>query len=78
MATYSGDTRSLYFDIGLSDDGQNYTKVYDGMTSGKTIDFEQFNFTKKAARFVRITGYGTTEAGGTWNSITELRAALKK
>ena len=78
MATYSGDTRSLYFDISLSDDGQNYTKVYDGMTSGKTTDFEQFNFTKKAARFVRITGYGTTEAGGTWNSITELRAALKK
>ena len=78
MATYNGDKRSLYFDIAVSGDGADFTTVYSGMTGGHTNDYEQYDFAKCNARYVRIICYGTSEAGGTWNSITELMVGLKK
>lgn len=76
LATYQGSARSLIFKILVSEDGKNYTEVYDGRTSGKTDDLEAFNIGEQKAKHIRISCYGTTT--GDWNSITELIAAHTK
>lgn len=69
LATYSGNARKLYFDVEVSTDGKNYTKIYEGETGGQTEDYEKYPVSSVKARFVRLNCYGTT--AGKWNSISE-------
>lgn len=73
IAVYQGgndDGRKQYFEILVSTDGINYTRVYTGESSGTTIDKEIFPITPSKCRYVKIDCNGTSV--GTWNSLTEV------
>lgn len=69
-AWYSGNVRSSFFNIELSEDGEQWTRVYDGFSSGETLEHEQYRFTSKSARYIRINGFGNNQS--LWNSIAEI------
>lgn len=70
IAFYSGDKRSTLFDILVSSDGEAWTKVYSGQSSGTTKNLESFSFQEVSAQYVRIVGYGNTL--NLWNSLAEV------
>ncbi len=70
IAWYKGDERSAEFDIEVSDDGERWTYVYGGVSSGEELSPEHHPFSSIAARYVRIVGHGNSE--NMWNSITEV------
>ena len=67
---YSGNTRIVSFDVSLSDDGNNFVKVFSG-NSGKTLSEENYNFSQESARYVRVTVTKNTQ--NNWASISELK-----
>ncbi|MBB3111533.1 hypothetical protein FHS18_003601 [Paenibacillus phyllosphaerae] len=76
MAFYNGQMRKTIFELEVSVDGEQWTKVYDkiegGNSSGTTNGFELFVFDESHnARYVRFIGYGNNL--NLWNSISELR-----
>jgi unsaturated chondroitin disaccharide hydrolase len=70
IALNKGDKRTARFEIQLSTDGTNWTKVWSGVASGTTLQQETYDFADRSARYVRFVGHMNTE--NTWNSITEL------
>ena len=64
------DGRKQLFEIHVSKDGENYTRVYAGESSGATIEKEIFPITPSECRYVKIECNGTNI--GEWNSITEV------
>lgn len=71
MAWYNGTTRTYYFDIEISEDGEKWTKVIEnGASSGKSSDLEKFSVGGKKARYVKYVGGGNTT--NLWNSLTEI------
>ncbi len=72
MSFYNGAARKTMFDIEISNDNENWTKVFDGESSGKTIKYEYFNIGMQKARYIKINGKGTS-TGEAWLSITEMR-----
>lgn len=70
LSIYLGDERSQIFEVQVSEDGKNYTTVFDGSSSVMTTDMEYAKFSPAKARYVKFVGYGHTT--GTWNSITEI------
>jgi len=72
MAFYYGDSRQTYFEILVSDDGKEWTKVIaSGTSSGTTSDFEYWDINKKA-RYIRYVGNGNNR--NDWNSVVEMTA----
>lgn len=69
LAFMSGNIRSQFMKLEVSEDGVDYKAVFEGQASGETLDLETFTFPKTIGRYIRFTGKGTT--AGTWNSITE-------
>ena len=76
IAFYSGDQRSTYFDILVSEDGENWETVSICQSSGLTLEFEYFLFdTAKKAKYIRLDCRGNnSSASYKWNSITEVKA----
>jgi len=76
IAFYSGNQRSAYFNILLSEDGENWETVSLCQSSGLTLDFEYFLFdTAKKAKYIRLDCRGNnSSASYKWNSITEIKA----
>lgn len=77
LAYAQGDKRNYLFDIEVSEDGVNYTKVIsNGSSCGLTTGLEAFDMGDVKARYVKYVGYGhtvtATGASGEWNSITEI------
>ncbi len=76
LAFMSGETRSNVFKIDVSEDGINYTTVFEGKSSGKTSDLEKYDFDVVWARYVRYTGFGNENSVGEminpWNSVAEV------
>lgn len=70
LAFYNGDQRKAYFSISLSNDGTNFSEVYNGESSGTTSGVQTYNFTDQEARYVKIIGKGNSV--NSWNSITEV------
>ena len=70
VAFYQGDSRTAAFDIEVSVDGSSWVGVFQGGSSGTTLDQEQFNFADTSERYVRIVGHGSS--ANDWNSITEV------
>lgn len=71
IAFFSGDTRTAYFTISSSTDGEHWHTVYDlGESSGLTSDPEVFHFDAVQARYIRINGSGNSTSR--WNNITEV------
>ena len=72
IAFYNGNTRSSTFDIQCSLDGVNFTTVSaNRVSSGTSLNLENFNFTATAAKYVRILGHGNSS--NAWNSYTEVK-----
>jgi beta-galactosidase len=73
IAFYNGNSRRAYFDIHVSDDNSTWTPVLTGgISSGTTIDFEEFDFPDTSARYLRITGNGNSGSNWDWNSYCEV------
>ncbi|MBO9609006.1 MAG: DNRLRE domain-containing protein [Paenibacillaceae bacterium] len=69
LAFYAGDTRTANVDIVLSEDGDNWTTVFSGSSSGTTQDLQFFDFAAASARYVKVIGRGNSQSA--WNNITE-------
>ncbi len=79
LAFWKGNQRIFSFEIYVSDDGVNYTKVLERETSGTTEEMEIYELEKPVtARFVKFVGHGSNAAvNGEWNNVLEM-AALEK
>ena len=71
VAIYRGNERINYFDLQVSEDGTNWTTVFEGGSSGTTTELEQYDLGGISGRYVRFFGHGLNN--GTWNSVTEFR-----
>jgi hypothetical protein len=68
---YNGNQRQNNFVISVSNDGNTFTPVFTGKSSGTTLSPERYNLPANTVdRFVRITVNGNTE--NNWASITEI------
>jgi len=67
----SGTARQYTYILEISTDGKNWTKVFDGQSSGTTSWCEYTELGGKMAKYVRYKGYGNTVNG--WNSVTEVQ-----
>lgn len=70
ICTYLGNERSQLLDIEISEDGENYTTVFTGATSGTTDGMEAIPIETVRGKYVRLLCHGTDK--GTWNSICEI------
>ncbi|MBQ4110186.1 MAG: discoidin domain-containing protein [Clostridia bacterium] len=70
IAVMYGTKRTTKYDISLSVDGVNYSKLFEGQSSGKSDMVEVQDMKNTNARYIKIDCYGNSE--GTWNSITEV------
>lgn len=79
MSFMSGDSRNYSLRISVSADNIEYTEVFNGTSSGKSLDYEIFDIEHQKARYVKIdgNGYFSSNGGvpGTWNSWTEVAVA---
>ena len=71
IAWYKGDARHYNFDISVSKDGNAYTNVFSGTSSGQTSQMEINNFQDIDGRYVKVTVNGNSE--NEWASITEMK-----
>ena len=72
IAFYKGDQRQAEFSVATSLDGNTWTpQLSHAVSSGKTADYESFDFVTTQAAYIRITGHGNTYSD--WNSILEAR-----
>ncbi len=70
MAFLSGDKNVAAFKILYSEDGINFTEVYDGLATGTTSGWESLDI-PASVRYVRFVGMGNTRASMATN-LTEL------
>lgn len=71
LAFFNGASRLTFFSIHLSKDSITFDELFNGSSSGTTLNLENFDFADQPARYVKIVGYGNSQS--TWNSITEAR-----
>lgn len=71
VAVYNGAASKAIFDIELSEDGVNFTKVFSGKSSGTTIGLEGYDCKGMNAKYVRYVGSGRENSQ--WNSVTEIQ-----
>ncbi len=72
IAQYGGtDGKQAIFELEVSQDGENWTKVWEGKASGTTVSMEPYDMKNTTAKYVRYHGYGRTNS--MWNSITEVK-----
>ena len=71
FAFYNGHKRYTIFAVHVSTDGNAWTEVFNGNSSGTTAALEYFYESDAGidAKYVRFTGYGNSKNG--WNNITE-------
>jgi hypothetical protein len=70
IAWFNGNQRASAFAIEVSTNGQDWTEVYSGDSSGTTLELEPYTFDNVTARYVRIVGFGNS--ANLWNSLTEV------
>jgi hypothetical protein len=66
---YRGNQGRMNFEIQVSDDGDSYTTVYSGQSSGTTTAEETYDFPDVSARYVRLVGHGNSV--NNWNLVAE-------
>lgn len=76
IAFWKGNERISKLKIEISEDGQNYSTVYEGDSCGITSDSEVFTTDGVSARYVRTTFYGTS--AGNWNSILDISVLARQ
>ena len=71
VAFHQGSSRVQRFDIEVSNDGDDWTLVWSGQSSGTTLALEPFEFPNMAARYARIVGHGSSTSNLV--ALTEVR-----
>jgi hypothetical protein len=74
IAWYKGNERQNKFVISTSIDGKSYKNVLSTVSSGNTSSFENYVFSDKLARYIKITVNGNTQ--NNYASIVEIRAQV--
>ncbi|MEV4411488.1 polysaccharide lyase family 7 protein [Catellatospora sp. NPDC049609] len=70
LGWHRGDERPFTFDVQTSTDGSSWsTAIGNRTSSGSTTAQEEYDFTDRTARYVRVVGHGNTL--NEWTSITE-------
>lgn len=69
IAWSNGAARKAVYDLYISSDGENWTQVFSGKSSGVTNDYEITSL-KTSFRYLKYAGHGNSSSG--WNSITEI------
>lgn len=69
IAWYKGGSRRYRFEVQVSADGNSFTPVFSGESSGKTTKREPYELPPTPARWVRIVGHGNSADGSI--AITE-------
>jgi len=77
LAFYQGHTRQNYFSIELSADGENWTTVFDGESTGTSSEFESYPITPTEAKYIRLNCRGHSQSTAGWNSLNELVATAE-
>ena len=70
LAFMNGSARRAFFSIDLSENGSDYETVFEGASSGNIDGFENYSFSQKNARYVRINVKGNSI--NLWNSLCEV------
>ncbi len=70
IAFANGDKRVAWFEVLVSNDGENWQKVLKEESCGVSNEQEVFSFDIKKAKSIRINAYGSSQSR--WNSITEV------
>lgn len=80
IAFFRGSARKCKFDILVSTDGENFTKLMSETSSGTTDDLEVYELDETVkARYVKFVGYGSdATTNGEWNNVVELAALQTK
>jgi hypothetical protein len=66
-----GDIREYSFEISVSQDGMQFTNVFDGINNKGSLDPETYNVEPADGRYVKLTITGTSSDRG-WASIREI------
>lgn len=62
IAWHLGDERTSTFSLEVSDDGTSFTTLRgSGQSAGDTLSFDRYDVTDTSARYVRISGTGTSD-----------------
>lgn len=77
LAFYQGHTRQNYFNIEVSADGENWTTVFDGESTGTTSDYESYPITPTEAKYIRLNCRGHSQSTAGWNSLSEIVATAE-
>lgn len=73
VAFSSGDSRQGYFDIQISDDGENWKTVRECVSSGVTKEAEAYDISETESQYIRFMGHGAgAKPGAGWNSVSEI------
>ena len=72
IAWYCGDQRSETFDVEVSEDGVNYTRVSTDNKTPRQLNMAPYDMGGVNAKFIKLICKGNTE--NQWNSITEFKA----
>jgi hypothetical protein len=67
---HRGDRRYSRFSLSVSEDGARFTRVYTGLSSGRTQGPEHYSLRGTSGRYVRLTVDGNSE--NAWASVSEL------
>jgi hypothetical protein len=72
MCFLKGDERNYQIDVSVSTDGESWTSVFNGQTSGATLELEDYPVNADG-RYVRITGDGNSHPEFfDWTNIVEM------
>ena len=76
IAWSRGDRLVSSFDVSVSIDGENWTVIMDdAQSNGVTEGIEYYPFNPSSAKYIRVTGYGTTR--NEWNRISEVDLSME-
>jgi hypothetical protein len=70
IAWYKGNARQYHLVIATSSDGTTFTNAFSGVSSGTTLNSENYTFPSTNERYVRIIVNGNSV--NNWASLTEL------
>jgi hypothetical protein len=71
VAWFVGDERVSNFTISVSSDDSAYKQVFEGKSSGTTLQLEPYAISATQARYVKLTVNGNSDSD--WASVTELQ-----
>ena len=75
LAFWKAAARKARIKIEVSADGSIFEPVYDGYSTNNTETLEDFTFTRRNVKAVRVNCYGNTSSEpstSVWNSILEV------